>query len=49
MTISSPALTLRRPQACATRLTPSVVPRMNTISFGDDAPTNRRTLSRAAS
>ena len=49
ITISSPAPTLARPHACATRLMPSVVPRTNTISRLDGAPMNFATVSRADS
>ena len=49
ITISSPSPTLRRPQACATRLMASVVPRTKTISLAEGALRKRRTFSRAAS
>ncbi len=48
-TISSPSPTFSAPQAVATRLIASVVPRVKTISAGSDAPTKRATRARASS
>ncbi len=47
--ISSPALRVLRPQLWATRLIPSVVPRVKTISRGDAALRNRATRARTPS
>ena len=45
----SPALTLARPHAYATRLIASVVPRVLMISFVEAALMKARTFSRVAS
>src|SRR5436190_1270708 len=49
MMISSPALTLRRPQVLLTRLTPSVVPRTKMSSSLVRAFRKRRALDRVSS
>ncbi len=49
MRISSPALSLGRAYACATRLMASVVPRTKMISRLERALMKRRTRSRAPS
>ena len=49
MTISSPALTRLRPKLWATRLMPSVVPRVKMISRSWAALRNWRTRSRVLS
>src|SRR6188472_3858294 len=49
MTTSSPAPTIARPSDCATRLIPSVVPRVKTISEESSAPMKRRSFSRTPS
>ena len=49
MTISSPALTLWRPQELATRLMPSVVPRTKISSFLKRAFKKRRAFERVSS
>ncbi len=49
MTISSPSWMFCPPQLWAMKLMPSVVPRTNTMSSGESAPTNRATVVRAFS
>jgi hypothetical protein len=47
--MTSPGFKLAPPHAAATKLIPSVAPRVNTSSEGDPAPMNAATFARAAS